>query len=1025
MVVRCPSCFSKRVSKNANPHRFAWKCDVCKREFNVTEKHFGESVMKSNAALNRDKTHLLYYNTGFLSDSPSLNKQQLELQKILLELDNDEIDLLIILLPVEYNQNRYILVDHLLKNYSYETINEEVDFLKSHKEIFSRLINMSPNVKYWLSSICSRDLSFNDNIKSLLKNNSSEDIVEKIRLSFKQHDFQKKLSDMKFNKFKIFKTHFNIPDGLDKNEKIDYIIKNYDTEYIKEKIKLTDQQFAIVKKLDNINEPILNLLLEELNISNKDNKEENNLYLITNFSIDDLNKRIKIKEKQNHLFKRINSLDNISFNRFNDEFHLQDIRKKEEKIIFTILNYDSIQIKEKLTSIKELKRQYYDYIDKIDDDKLDILCIINGKSDFKYRNSKVTFIIEKISKSEFDKQYDFINWLYDLDENIIQELFKSFDITSPKKTKTEKISLICSYYKPEEIRNSYENIISKNKVSLNAPSKDSSPDNGYDISINEYFEAEKIYNEKIEYAHSFEKRVKDLIKDVKAFKSEFLDENEKENLIYGIETILDDFHRRLKKLDNLKPELLYFKSLVDSNSINNSDIYSLNKFIENLKKVKIDIYERRLNSRKNVFDELIHREEELENEFNNKVLDYKELYSNSEDFIKNIILKSESIEDEIDLLFKKIDNLDTNFVPEEEINLLKNNLSNISTESKEFISDVEEYLTNFYEFEHLIDNYTNTGQIDAAKELLKRFIDNIEKTKLTDFSHRLEESLSLYNDLYSLEKDLNNLDDDVIEKISELNDILEDDFFNFEIMAYNFSNEDLKNIKNEIINDIKKGNIESELSSDLVIDYFEKYNQNNYNFTEEDLDNIIKTIDLSIYDEDIIKDSKDVIIEYSKNHKIDEGEILLLFKNNLIVKTREKDNLIILNSIFDESNGEYDNLSFTEDQWDVVYNLSKERILNGYKGSVNKLVKDEINEYNYKLKTKARESLEIFYKRNDFYQITHIQREQSGIFINRLEDFIELNEIRSELINVDNMVILSDCFIKKQTIEFIDLSLIK
>lgn len=48
MVVKCPRCRSSRVSRNPDSSRFDWKCDMCKREFNVNDEHYGESVMKDN-----------------------------------------------------------------------------------------------------------------------------------------------------------------------------------------------------------------------------------------------------------------------------------------------------------------------------------------------------------------------------------------------------------------------------------------------------------------------------------------------------------------------------------------------------------------------------------------------------------------------------------------------------------------------------------------------------------------------------------------------------------------------------------------------------------------------------------------------------------------------------------------------------------------------------------------------------------------------------------------------------------------
>ena len=48
MVVRCPRCGSKRVSKNQRSNKFKWECDMCKREFNSSS-----SALDVNAELEK------------------------------------------------------------------------------------------------------------------------------------------------------------------------------------------------------------------------------------------------------------------------------------------------------------------------------------------------------------------------------------------------------------------------------------------------------------------------------------------------------------------------------------------------------------------------------------------------------------------------------------------------------------------------------------------------------------------------------------------------------------------------------------------------------------------------------------------------------------------------------------------------------------------------------------------------------------------------------------------------------------
>jgi len=711
--------------------------------------------------------------------------------------------------------------------------------------------------------------------------------------------------------------------------------------------------------------------------------------------------------------------DNIK--KYMQEYKRSSKNKQKDRETFRGINDQSI------------KDEYFDF-DIINDERLNILSLINAKNNLIGRHSKIDFIIENIPKAEFEKQYEFINAIFNLDDETQKKLFKEFDITSPTLPIANKIRLLCSYHNYNEIKEVYDNLTSETDISHedeNSQNIKSSPSLSIDLNnlaLEKFFEAEKILNEKMAYGRDFKNKVQNLINEVNSFESEYIEKSEKEDLIYGLETIIDDFHRRFKKLKNLKQELILFKNLVNDPSSEELSISEINEFFEKVQNVKINIYERRFNNKKNDFEEFLEREERLKKQFDKKVLDYKELYSSGVNHLNGIIVKCESIEVEIDSLLKNIDDLDTDFVSEDEIKLLKNKISDTLDESKTFKSEINDSLNDLYEFEHMIDNFNKIYMIDSSIELLQNFIDNVDLIKLDYFNKKLTDFKTNFNELYALEQDLNSIDERTLEKIDSVKEIFEDDFFSFEIMEFNFSNEDIINIKKDIIKDIKNKKFDGEIDSGFIIGYFKRY-QNNYNLSEEELDYLIKNIDLSNYDEDTIDYSKKMTLEYSKDNKMEREEIILRFKNYLLVKNREKNYLIKLDSIFDvldlENNDYFNEYSLTEDELNEVYDKSKQRILKGYKGSVNKLVNDEMTEFNEELKTKARESLEIFYKRSDFYEITHLKRLESGRFINKIEDFIEINEIRSDNISKENMIILSQCFIENKTIEVSDLTLIK
>ena len=789
---------------------------------------------------------------------------------------------------------------------------------------------------------------------------------------------------------------------------------------------IIEKQNELRNKLYKLNGSIFPLLLKELDISDDKSKEQCINYIITNYSLDFIKDKIETKEKQEMLYKKIKSFNDVSINIFENEFNLENMSEKEEKILFIIENYSFEEINNKIISTEKIKNEYYDYVSGIDDEKLGILCMIYGENDLRYRESKIKFIVKNVPILEFENQYKKLKMLFDLDDEVLNSLFKKFDITSPKLSKSRKIQLLCTYHNFDEIKNAYNECVSDNNTSNNS--------NLFNEPINQQankdiedliYEFERVFDEKMDYAEHFENQVNNLLNEVNSFESKYLEEYEKTDLVDDIETILENFHWRLSKLDNLKIKLILFKNSLESHSYDELSAEELNDLLNDLNKIKIDIYERRFNKQINAFDALKDKESELEKQVNNKILQYNKLYSDKRNPLRKLLLDCESLEDVINISFKNINNMDTAFVPQEDINQLEEDILNLSNDLKSFYHKINIYLQDLYKFEHLIDDYTEISQFDNAIHSLNTFNDYIDENKLLDYDERFNALISTYDNLCSVEKDFNDLDDFRKEEIYKVNDIFQDDFFNFEIMAYNFSDKDIMNIRYEIIDDIKTKKLDVEIDSGIVIGYFEKYNEDNFNLTEEALSNIINKIDLSVYDPEIIEDSKEMILKYSKDFKMDNDEVRLRFNNILMVKTREKDNLIELNSLFKDSNIVKNAFSLTGDQLNIVYDISKERILNGYKGSIKKLVNDEMNDFNDELKTKARESLEIFYKRSDFYEITRLRGEESGRFINKIEDYIELNEIRSENINKENMVILSKQFSEHKTIEFSDLSLIK
>ena len=902
--------------------------------------------------------------------------------------------------PDNYIENRYDLKDNYEEFLKLILNKDDVDFFRSQiMPFFNEIIDYA-NEKFLKHEKEAISKDFSEILNSL-----NDFVNDEKKLEFKS---------------KYIKDYYNFYEDLNMENQIN----QFNDDFI-------GKQNELRNRLYKLNGSIFSLLLKDLGISGDEIKEQHINYIITNYPLDFIKDKIETKEKQEMLYKKIKSLNDVSFNFFENEFNLENVSEKDEEILFIIQNYSYEEINNKIFCAEKIKNEYYNYVSEIDDDKLDILYRIYGEYDLIYSESKIKFIVNNVPILEFEKYLVKLNVLFDLDDEVLYRLFKKFDITSPKLSKSRKIQLMCTYHNFDEIMNGYDECVSnintsnninasKNSILFNEPNL---PAKKYDDDL--FYEFDRVFNEKLDYAEIFENQVNNLKNDVNSFESKYLGENEKTNLVSNIDTILENFHKHLSKLDNLKIKLIFIKNSFESHPYDEINAEELNDLLNDLNKIKIDIYEPIFNNQIKSFDAIKAKESELEKQVNNKILQYKKLYSDKCNLLKKLLLDCESLEERLYISLKNINNLDTSFVSQYDIDRLKQDILNLSNDLKSFNYKINIYLQDLYEFEDLIDDFTEISQFDNAIHSLNTFNDNIDENKLLEFDERFNALISNYDNLCSLEKEFNDLDDFRKEEIYKVNDIFEDDFFNFEIMSYNFSDKDIRNIRYEIIEDIKTRKLDVAIDSEIVIGYFERYNNDNFNLTEESLDNLIKGIDLRIYDPEIIEDSKEMILDYSKDFKMDDYEVKLRFKNYLMVKNREKEYLSELNSLFNDSNIMENVFSLTGDQLNIVYNISKERILDGYKGSIEKLVNDEMIDFNDQLKTKAHESLEIFYKRNDFYEITHLRPEESGSFINKIEDYIELNEIRSENINKENMIILSKQFSLHRTIEFSDLSLIR
>ena len=195
----------------------------------------------------------------------------------------------------------------------------------------------------------------------------------------------------------------------------------------------------------------------------------------------------------------------------------------------------------------------------------------------------------------------------------------------------------------------------------------------------------------------------------------------------------------------------------------------------------------------------------------------------------------------------------------------------------------------------------------------------------------------------------------------------------------------------------------------LSLDCFEKFNKDKakgikYQFRLDDIgsikidiDKLLQDIDLTQYDDEIIKYCKENILIDLSEKKITEKEVKAQFEYYVESKETEAINLRIHSDLFYNLAEPEVELLLTQEEKFEVYENVKDMICDGFKGSVYDLLVEEMTKIVDENQNRAKTEFEKY--SNRLSDLTDLTDDEIDEYIKLILSFIENNEIKVENIS--------------------------
>ena len=977
MQLICPYCGSKKVYLS---YGHVWKCDFCKKIFYNDKRIFRQ---ESNSNIENE------------ANSSEMPSEEDKLINEISYLNDDELNLVSLLL--NNNKRRYGR-EYLIKNINDKSVKNTLNFVKIHSNTLIKIEKLSVDELYWLSYNSSLDLTKPDNIKSLINDNSTKYINEKIDLSVKQSRLSKELKNLD-NLFNIFIFDLKLPEIESKDEKIDYIIKNFKMDFLEEQLSFVLLKKNYFNRLYNLDFEIFLLLVDDLGFERENNKMENISFIIRNFSPNDISEKLEYREKQDILLKLIKGLDTKSFNKFSSNFNLGNVKFRYNKTSYIIKNYTLEEIENHLSHLDNYNDDYSEYLSNIPYRNLLILYtdftgLYNENDDF-----IVDYFLKNISLMDLEDKNNFLNEIYNLDERTLNKLFHLFDITSPTINKEKKFNLLFTYG------------LDKVKISLEELKQDEFSKNGHDLdeeTIERIKEYKKAY---LQFKNEFEEKVKaytdfdnilktqiintdSLFKKVN-LKLSIYDKEFRENMLNSLSSItkinkiyIEDLEK-ISQLNEVIPQLksnTHIFTIKDDIETSLSDITIL---LNDLNDLKIDDMSVQLNNEMSKYQELLVDEKRFIDLFNEKISKFKDScivikeemiilmkdFSNLKNKFGKILLSVLYVNQTFDL------NNNLNQDISSSINIINQNLNKLNNHASSLDALIE-----LEDFEDYDDLRLKENEVNSIKEYMRE--NNLSNLKEDYENYKIEyENLIKENDIV-LDQNINfkNFDESILNNYIGFIGFINSPTFSIFFKAYQKNKKLLVNL---ISSDIFTKKLYGDLNfSSVFKDYAERLEKE-----EVFIDDYFKNIEFTSDSE--MDYCKRKVKKELNDSKIGYGQINQRIYYHKKEFNRIETNIAELNELQSNDNTPKDRIFLTSKEQDLIFDALKSRIYEGINEPVFTILEREMISAVNKNQSDARRQFSRFYNKKDFLAELTNSDEDLKRFIMEIERRIVLNYIRS------------------------------
>ncbi len=415
-----------------------------------------------------------------ISSAIMLSKSRYEYAKKIRTLDDNVFDILCENLSVS-GSSKDDKIDELLIKYDINYLKSEKTKIERRVELFNKLYTLDNRLfKILEHKLSVPDLeSKEDKINYILDNNIKE-IPNLMGEITKDLIFSKELEELEDYVFNNLSKILNVPDGLSKVEKCDYIVSYYTKMEISTNIRKSQNRFKEFSRLKDLDGKLFDyssyILMNESDDSkeiyqfNKLLKEEKTDYLLDNYTATQINDAINLSTEKIKLYDTLNSLKKNTFTHLSLYMGVPDYcSTQEEKIDYLVLNNENEILMDNLNYIRE-RMEVFERLDILNDKTFSYLEMeLNlNEEDIKFdssynltdREEKIHYILlnkkghifEPLSKAENkNKLNEKLNSLKDIIFNVLCDVLmfpkEGYVINDSRENKIDY--LISNYSIPE------------------------------------------------------------------------------------------------------------------------------------------------------------------------------------------------------------------------------------------------------------------------------------------------------------------------------------------------------------------------------------------------------------------------------------------------------------------------------------------------------------------------------------------------------------------------------------------------